>query len=232
MPLNKAQLMDVPGGPGVVGAVKGGTGVTVSADGTVSINAAENVTKLVAGANCTLTPASGVGAVTITFTGGGGSGPDVPPGTVMSFYQANAPTGWTKQTNFNDVAVRVVSGAGGNVGGSLAFSSVFTSLPVTGSVNVSGVGVSGTVGSTVISVAQLASHTHTVRARGAPGPNTFQGQTNPGEVGQGVTSNASGSSVGHSHSFSGATAGGSATFTGNPLNLAVRYVDCIICTKN
>lgn len=37
MPLNKAQLMDAPGGPGVIGAVKAGAGVSISADGTISI---------------------------------------------------------------------------------------------------------------------------------------------------------------------------------------------------
>lgn len=36
MPLNKAQLMDAPGGPGVIGAVKAGTNITISADGTIS----------------------------------------------------------------------------------------------------------------------------------------------------------------------------------------------------
>lgn len=37
MALNKAQLMDVPGGPGVTGSVKQGTGITISADGTTSL---------------------------------------------------------------------------------------------------------------------------------------------------------------------------------------------------
>lgn len=39
MPLNQAQLMAVPGGPGVTGAVKGSSTVSVSADGTLSTSA-------------------------------------------------------------------------------------------------------------------------------------------------------------------------------------------------
>lgn len=225
--------MDVPGGPGVVGAIKAGTGISITPDGTISVNGAENITKLVAGDNCTLTPATGVGAVTVTFTGGGGPGPDVPAGTVMSFFQASAPTGWTKNTNYNNVAVRVVSGGGGGGGGSQDFTTVFSSVPVTGTVAVSGVSVSGTVQGTVLSVAQIGSHSHTVRARGASAPTSFQGTPNPGETSMAnLTTSAAGSNVAHSHSFNGAVAGGNATFTGNSLNLAVRYVDCILCTKN
>jgi hypothetical protein len=36
MALNKAQLMEVPGGPGVIGAVKAGTNITISPDGTIN----------------------------------------------------------------------------------------------------------------------------------------------------------------------------------------------------
>lgn len=48
-----------------------------------------------------------------------------PSGTVMLFYQAAAPLGWTKQTTQNDKALRVVSGStGGSAGGTNSFSSV------------------------------------------------------------------------------------------------------------
>lgn len=46
----------------------------------------------------------------------------IPSGTVMVFYQAAAPVGWTKVTTQNDKALRVVSGSGGVAGGSIAFS--------------------------------------------------------------------------------------------------------------
>jgi hypothetical protein len=48
----------------------------------------------------------------------------VPTGTVMLFYQAAAPTGWTKLTTQNDKALRVVSGSGGVAGGTNPFSTV------------------------------------------------------------------------------------------------------------
>jgi hypothetical protein len=36
MALNKAQLMEVPGGPGITGSVKAGSNITISPDGTIS----------------------------------------------------------------------------------------------------------------------------------------------------------------------------------------------------
>jgi len=46
------------------------------------------------------------------------AGGDIPAGTVMLFYQATAPAGWTKIGSLDDVMVRVVSGDGGGSGGS------------------------------------------------------------------------------------------------------------------
>lgn len=42
----------------------------------------------------------------------------IPAGTAMAFFQAAAPTGWTKSTDNNDAVLRVVSGSGGGTGGS------------------------------------------------------------------------------------------------------------------
>jgi len=42
----------------------------------------------------------------------------VPPGTVMVFFQAAAPGGWTQVVSQNDSALRVVNTAGGGTGGS------------------------------------------------------------------------------------------------------------------
>jgi hypothetical protein len=102
--------MEPPGGPGVIGAVKPGNGISIAADGSISINGAQTITKitagpgltvnpssgvgdvtvsidsttqitkLIAGTNITLTPATGVGEVTIASSGSGGSGPPGPPG--------------------------------------------------------------------------------------------------------------------------------------------------------
>lgn len=42
----------------------------------------------------------------------------VPSGTRMLFYQASVPVGWTQDVSVDDAMLRVVSGAGGGVGGS------------------------------------------------------------------------------------------------------------------
>lgn len=46
----------------------------------------------------------------------------IPAGTVMVFFQAAAPVGWTKVVTQDDKALRVVSGAGGGSGGTQALS--------------------------------------------------------------------------------------------------------------
>jgi hypothetical protein len=58
--------------------------------------------------------------------------PAFPAGTTIPFWQAAAPTGWTKVTTQNDKALRVVSSGGGGAGGSYAFSTVFTQTAVQG----------------------------------------------------------------------------------------------------
>ena len=73
-------------------------------------------------------------------------------GTVMLFVQTSAPTGWTKLTTSNDVALRVVSGAASS-GGSVAFSTAFASQ---------------NVGSTTLSTAQIPAHTHSANFQTAP----------------------------------------------------------------
>ena len=62
----------------------------------------------------------------------------------MLFYQASAPTGWTKVTTHHNKAIRVVNTSGGGYGGVDGFTAIFASR----SLNVSGSGsVSGTTGS-------------------------------------------------------------------------------------
>lgn len=50
----------------------------------------------------------------------------IPAGTVMLFFQASAPTGWTQVTTQNNKALRVVSGTGAGTGGSIAFTTAFS----------------------------------------------------------------------------------------------------------
>ena len=54
----------------------------------------------------------------------------IPNGSVMVFFQASAPTGWTKVTTQNDKTLRVVSGSGGGTGGDWAMSAGETTSQV------------------------------------------------------------------------------------------------------
>ena len=69
-------------------------------------------------------------------------------GTAILFQQTTAPTGWTKSTTHDNKALRVVSGSASS-GGSVAFTTAFASQ-----------GVSGSVGNTTLSIAQIPSHGH------------------------------------------------------------------------
>jgi hypothetical protein len=139
-----------------------------------------------------------------------GSAPGFPSGTVLLFYQAAAPTGWTQVTTQNDKALRVVSGTGGGTGGSVAFTTAFVSQSV-----------AGTVGNTTLSTAQMPSHTHTIINVSSSG--SFQ------------NANIAGSNFTWGSRQTEATGGGNShdhTFTGTAINLAVQYIDIIIASKN
>lgn len=134
-------------------------------------------------------------------------------GTRLLFQQTAAPTGWTKDTTHNDKALRVVNGAASS-GGSVAFTSAFTSQAI-----------SGSVGSTTLVESQIPSHTHTHRGYvtvkgGSAWPNSGGGG-GATISNSGLTTTATGGSGSHNHSFSA-----------NAINLAVQYVDVIIATKN
>lgn len=137
------------------------------------------------------------------------SAASIPAGTKMLFAQTNAPTGWTKDTTHDNKALRVVSGTASS-GGSVAFTTAFTSQAV-----------AGTVGDTALTLAQIPPHTHSVTSfttdtvddgGSAPSIAKFSGTTTTGSAGSGAT---------HTHSF-----------TGTAIDLAVQYVDVIIATKN
>lgn len=131
-----------------------------------------------------------------------------PSGTVMLFGQTSAPTGWTKDTtNFNNSALRVVTGSA-STGGTVDFTTAFASQTP-----------AGTVGSTTLTTTQIPSHTHTVTI-GNTGCGAVVAALANGAV-MTVNSGAAGSGGSHNH-----------TFTGTAINLAVKYVDVIRATKN
>jgi hypothetical protein len=133
---------------------------------------------------------------------------DIASGTVMVFFQASAPVGWTQNTGHDDKAIRIVSGAGGGTGGSVVFTTAFKSQAVTGN-----------TGSTVLSTANMPAHTHTtgkwvIGGAGGVGEylNSF-GSTKP--------TSSTGSSTGHTHNL-----------TSSVINLAVKYMDFLMATKD
>ena len=145
-------------------------------------------------------------------------------GTSSIFYQGAAPTGWSKSSSNNNKALRVVSGTGGGTGGSNSFTSAFpSSKPISGNFP-----ISGSVGNHTLTSNQLPSHTHAnggsvtlspgggdVRSGGGWSRSTPSTGTN------------STNAAAHSHGFSS----GSASFSAN-VNLAVQYIDVIVCSFN
>jgi hypothetical protein len=166
-------------------------------------------------------------------------------GTALLFYQAAAPTGWTKSTTNDNKALRVVSGAtGGSSGGTVAFTTAFASQTPAGTVSTSitgvagSVGVSGTVGNTTITTSTMPSHAHgalwslsSTVGNSMWAPNTG-GPTNINNI------QSNGSDGAHSHGFSGSgsftfsSGTASSSFSGSAINLAVQYIDVIVATKN
>jgi hypothetical protein len=191
-----------------MGVSSGGTGVSsataysVLCGGTTSTGAFQSV--------------SGLGTSGQVLTSNGASAlptwQDTPAffgsGTRLLFQQSTAPTGWTKVTTYDDVALRVVSGTA-STGGSVAFSTAFASKPITGSVD-----------ATTLSTSEIPSHTHTAGNSGflsaAKTGSTYR-NTATGSVATGAT----GGGGSHSHGF-----------TGGSINLAVQYVDVIIASKD
>ena len=147
-------------------------------------------------------------------------------GTRIGFQQTTAPTGWTKDTTagLNNSSMRIVTGSASS-GGSVDFTTAFASQTPTGSVTITS--VTGTAGATTLTTPQIPSHTHAVGS-----PNSVGGPTSRYAVGSTpqVTSGATGGGGSHDHPFSFSS--GSGTFSGNAINLAVKYYDFIIASKN
>ena len=135
------------GWAGTLSAARGGFGANVSAQSGVPLfttgvatftgtNGTGNFVRTDA-ANLTnataTTPAAAdndTSIATTAFVKTALTGSGFPAGTVLLFYNASAPTGWTKLTTQNDKALRVVSGTGGVAGGTNAFSTVMAQTVV------------------------------------------------------------------------------------------------------
>jgi hypothetical protein len=157
-----------------------GTGANqlVQLDGTAKIPAVD-------GSQLTNLPASGM-----------------PSGTIVAFFQASAPTGWTQNTSHNDKMLRVVSGTGGGTGGTAGISSPAHSL---------------SAGAHTLTTSEMPSHSHSYVTGGGSTWSSTSG------VGGGSiytnTTGSTGSGSSHSHSLSGSIT--------TPL-----YVDVILAAKD
>jgi hypothetical protein len=162
--------------------------------------------------------ASTVNFTNATVTGLPSAASVIPSGTKMMFVQTTAPTGWTKDTTHDNKSIRVVSGTAGS-GGSVNFTSAFSSQGVSGAVNgntATGstdlVGATGTIGSTTLSTTQMPSHSHPIpnlTARTANRTGTVGSfEKNDGNFNTESTSSTGGDGS-HNHTF-----GGSASFGG------------------
>jgi hypothetical protein len=133
----------------------------------------------------------------------------IPSGTVMVFFQPTAPVGWTKWTSYDDSTLRVSSGTGGSIGGSVSFSTLF--------------GRTGTDAFT-LATTHLGAHNHAMANLGSiyildtGAAGSYEFTSGPQQRNQAinyVTGNSGGGSP-HSH----------------PMDMRVRYVDVIIAQKN
>lgn len=174
----------------------------------------------------------------------------IPSGTKMLFQQTTAPTGWTKQTDHNNKALRVVTGTAGT-GGTNSFTNAFnTDKTVSGTTGGTSVTITGSTGSTTLTESQIPAHFHdgTAYYRG-DGADTNSDPSGNGStffhentghtrstsnswIQAGVRTENTGGSSGHSHT-SGTLAGSSHTHSfSDTFNLDVQYVDLIIAEKD
>ena len=189
--------------------------------------------------------------VTGTLTIGGRLADAFPSGTKMLFNQTSAPVGWVKDVTHDNKALRVVTGTAGT-GGSIAFTTAFASQNVGDTTltasqipshthTFSDSGTTGNAGGHTHSVTDP-SHSHGIAfsgrllySGGGGNPNTaFGGGVNKSTVSAstGISINAVGDHA-HSVSVSGTTGSlGGSTAHSHTINLAVQYVDVIICTKS
>jgi hypothetical protein len=215
---------------GTVAIANGGTGQTTANAGYNALSpmtTTGDITYEASGGIATRLPIGTAGQVLTVTSGlpawasaGGGGGTTIPAGTVMLFYQAAAPTGFTQVTTQNNKALRVVSGTGGGTGGTTAFTTVFTNQTPT----ISG---SFTVGATTLSTSQMPSHNH--QTTGYNGGSNFctsiPGWGPVAGCGSVMVTSSTGGGGSHTHSISGSP-------TSSAITLDVQYIDIILASKD
>ena len=208
-----------------VGAAYGGTGRTSLTAGNVILgNGTSSVNFVAPGTAGNYLRSNGS-----TWESAAPPGAEFSSGTRLLFQQTSAPTGWTKDTTYDEHALKITSGTASS-GGSVDFTTAFASQTPTGSVSTSISSISGSAGATTLSTPQIPSHSHSIPAGLGGGPYTAFDETSAFVVSR--STGATGGGGSHTHPFSFSSGSASSSFTGNAINLAVKYVDAIIAQKN
>lgn len=153
-------------------------------------------------------------------------------GSRMVFAQGTAPQGWTKDSTYNDYALRVTNGTTSS-GGSINFSSVMTTQSLTGTATMSGT----SLGATTLSSMNIPNHYHSGTTNGAafisntPSPSLKSYYWSPlvNTMNTFASPATSTAWLGGSHTHSVSPAQGTA---GVSFDMSVKYLDVIIATKN
>ena len=169
----------------------------------------------------------------------------IPDGSVMAFFQASAPTGWTQVTTQNDKVLRVVSGTGGGTGGTWAVNGGVTTSSHGGHAHTSAAHTHShnlAAGAATLSTAQLASHTHTYNQVSATQTasnfvENYYGGFSAYKSTASTNTGSSGSGSSHSHSTSGSISSTTPGDTGSAGShthtiTSPQYIDMIICSKD
>jgi hypothetical protein len=151
-------------------------------------------------------------------------------GVAMLFRQSSVPTGWTKDTTYNDAALRVVSGTpsqqttSGN-----EFTTLFAARTISANNLPEHTHAAGT-----LSADSNGAHTHTISD-----PTTQEDNNNSGGNANALRENSgvvstivltTSSNGAHTHTISGNT--GNNTTTAEAMNFDVNYVDVYLATKD
>lgn len=151
-----------------------------------------------------------VNAPRIIAVGGSTEADPVPAGSVMLFYNAAAPSGWTV-VSADDWAVRIASSAAGTTGGSSPFSTAFTNRTIL-QANLPAVSFTGTY-----------AHTHNVSAQSSGGVGSGNSFLQAASTGGGAIASQQPDTATITVS-----SGGSST----AMNFAVRYYSMLLATRN